>query len=415
MANKLTQPKIDHYCEWLGRPAYFSYDREFNYTEETLALADELFSLLKQIAPTSDNGCRTLWFRAQRGPIEDWRDPEKEVRHGEYEDEDEVRKEWLSWFPNETEWYEFSALEDNGYRIISVGHKCVFFFNTNEENNSYRYDISEFMQWMADEVRECMEMMKDGTYNDFVEKNLPPQHRTGTVERRHFFEVFPEAKEEFFKDLSTEEIEAFCEKAAAQPSDYEEFDLRLNKMTAGDFYRFCSLGYEANKYRGSEMSPKEQYYIHADGRDEGLKHIDVNDPDAFLEWLKNPSRGGGHPWEVCRGGNSTHISLNVQHDEKGYYLWLAGSSVGRTVETIKFYLALVKAGLPVFLSNVALLVERLRGTEKIGIVPEGVFPRYCDSYFPDEKIISFMNYPYERGDKLLPYCVWQKEPVVRLA
>ena len=90
------------------------------------------------------------------------------------------------------------------------------------------------------------------------------------------------------------------------------------------------------------------------------------------------------------------------------------SILARTVETIKFYLALVKASLPIFLSNAAILVKRLCGTEKIGIVPEGVFPRYCESYFPDEDIIFFINYTYESVDKLLPYCVWQKEPIVRL-
>ena len=143
-----------------------------------------------------------------------------------------------------------------------------------------------------------------------------------------------------------------------------------------------------------------------------MKHIDGEDPDAFREWLDNPHRGGGHPWEVCRGGNSTHVSLNVQHDDKGYYLWLSGSSWGRTVETIKFYIALTKAGLPVYLSDAEMLVDRLRETEKIGIVPKGVFPRYCSSYFPDEDIIDYINLPYEKREDLLPFCVWQKEPEV---
>ncbi|MBQ6519268.1 MAG: hypothetical protein IJI14_11150 [Anaerolineaceae bacterium] len=412
MPNKLTQPKIHHYHEWLGDIRYFDYDKSINYTKDTLLLVDELFSLLQQISPVSDNGCRTLWFRAPRGPLEDWCDPKEEIEYGEYESEEEIRREWLAWFPDEEEWYEFSAVGENGCKAIMLHHKYVFFIDTREENDGYEYDIKEFILWMIDEVKDCLTMIKAGTYNDFVEKNLPPQHRVGTVVRKYFYQVYPEARAEFYRDLGLDEIGEFCEKAEKQPENYKKFNRRLDKMTANNFYYFCSLGYEANKYRGLELSPKEQYYLHADGRDEGLKHIDGEDPDAFREWLDNPHRGGGHPWEVCRGGNSTHVSLNVQHDDKGYYLWLSGSSWGRTVETIKFYIALTKAGLPVYLSDAEMLVDRLRETEKIGIVPKGVFPRYCSSYFPDEDIIDYINLPYEKREDLLPFCVWQKEPEV---
>lgn len=52
---------------------------------------------------------------------------------------------------------------------------------------------------------------------------------------------------------------------------------------------------------------------------------------------------------------------------------------------------------------------RLREEEKIGIVPEGVFPRYCESWFPDENVITFMNLPFEEDDekKVAEKAVWQ--------
>ena len=38
----------------------------------------------------------------------------------------------------------------------------------------------------------------------------------------------------------------------------------------------------------------------------------------FEDWLENHERGG-HPWEICRGGNSTHISLYVCKNDQGFY------------------------------------------------------------------------------------------------
>ena len=70
-------------------------------------------------------------------------------------------------------------------------------------------------------------------------------------------------------------------------------------------------------YTGTEKSEKEQYALHADGRDEGLSKLDGDSPEAFARWLKERPRTG-HPWEVCRGGNSTHIDCIVHQDAHGY-------------------------------------------------------------------------------------------------
>ena len=82
--------------------------------------------------------------------------------------------------------------------------------------------------------------------------------------------------------------------------------------------------------------------------------------------------------------------------------------------TVKFYLALNRAGIPVYLNEAQMLAKRLAGTEMIGIVPEGVIPKYCSSWFEDEHIIAYMNLPHEDRDKFLPFCVWYDEPQISL-
>lgn len=93
---------------------------------------------------------------------------------------------------------------------------------------------------------------------------------------------------------------------------------------------------------------------------------------------------------------------------------VAGASESRTVEAIKFYLALHRAGLPVCMRKANALKNRLTGKEMIGIVPTGVAPFYCHHYFPGQDIIAFMNLPTERSEPFANYCNWQKISVSNL-
>lgn len=255
--------------------------------------------------------------------------------------------------------------------------------------------------------RELMASIRDGSYNDMVERELPPQHKTGTIIRSQLWAIFPDWKAEFFADISKDDVNDFLRIAEAQ-SDRAVANIgRLQGFTANDFFECCALGYKAIGFVVEGMTPREQYYKYADGRDNGLGEIDPVSAVAYREWYDDRHKGGGHPWEICRGGNSTHISLYVSLDDNGAYLHVAGSAVGRTIEAVKFFLALYRAGKPVLIHDAHELASRLNGTEKIGVVPADVFPRYCSSMFPDEKIIAFMNLPDEKREEVARCCVWQ--------
>ena len=146
-----------------------------------------------------------------------------------------------------------------------------------------------------------------------------------------------------------------------------------------------------------------------------LQDIAADSSEAFHTWFHDRDRCGGHPWEVCRGGNSTHVDLRVMEDMRGYFLYLAGAAWNRTMETVKFYLALTRANIPVYLAEAKMLADRLAEEEKIGIVPEGVLPAYCGSWFPNEHIIDYMNLPSEDREKFLPFCTWYEERPAALA
>ena len=410
MKEKLTAPKVKHYIDWLRGVQYQEFNTVFTYDPQTYKLLDEVFELLKQVTPriVSDRPVWNLWFKVDRGPIEDFGNFDEWLEAGDVDSREEFEDWWLSTFPAGTVWYEFQALDDAeiGYRAIDVGNRFVIEWDSRKKKG-FENDISEFAEWIRDGVKACIDGIRNGTYNVMIERELPPQHKTGTITRRQLWDVFPDLRTNFFADISKADADAFLQIVETQPQTNSENVGRMLGFTANDFFECCAIGYKAIGFDVDGLTPKEQYQKFADGRDEGLSEIAPNSADAFREWYNDRHRFGGHPWEVCRGGNSTHIDLFASLDDGGAYLRVAGSAVGRTIEAVKFFLALHGAGKPVLIQDAHELAARLNGTEKIGVVPEGVFPRYCSSMFPGEKVIAFMNLPNEKRDEVARYCVWQ--------
>ncbi|MHB8278549.1 MAG: hypothetical protein ACYDIA_12955, partial [Candidatus Humimicrobiaceae bacterium] len=100
---------------------------------------------------------------------------------------------------------------------------------------------------------------------------------------------------------------------------------------------------------------------------------------------------------MCRGGNSTHISLFLYQVENDWKLRLAGGSSARVVETVKMALAFYLNKIPFILEKAEEILRMIKGIDFIGIVPETIIPRYCYGFSPDEdRINDFMNLGFER-------------------
>lgn len=409
-------PEIDGYIEWLGNSKNGFYNGGITYDEKSYKLIDDIFALLNKITPIDENGNRELWLSAERGSIIVFR------KHNDWYDADEVppeevEKDWLGWYPQEKKWYHLEAVEhseeNRKYQAIFINHRFVLEVNTDRQKG-FENKVTSFVKWIYDSVKQAVEKIRLGTYMDSIRDVVPAGYRTGTILQKELWDVDPDYKETLFDGLTDEDISEFLDCMKAQESN-ETGITRIKDMTANQFFKWCAAGYKAMGYNGCELTPNEQYKAHADGRDEGLTEIDGDSPDAFTEWYTDKKRYGGHPWEVCRGGNSTHIDFRVYRDEEdGYYLSIDGSAYSRTNETIKFFLALHRLGITVSMGAGSFLAERIRGEEKVGVVPQGITPRYCGSHFPDERIICFMNLPYEDTEIYAAKCVWQDLKEVKL-
>ncbi len=200
-------------------------------------------------------------------------------------------------------------------------------------------------------------------YNAWLDRELPLSERFGKFRLRDLWEVAPDVPEPFRINLSEAERRDLVRLAGSFTKAAP-----LRELALSDYLRFCSICYRGAGYGLHNLSPPEQYRSKADGRDEGLLAIDPASPRALAQWM-DTRHGSGHPWEIARGGNFTHISLYLQKDDDGYRLTLEGSALTRAAETIRMALALAAEGVPFRLADVDLHVRRVQGLDWIGIVP----------------------------------------------
>jgi hypothetical protein len=259
-------------------------------------------------------------------------------------------------------------------------------------------------------VKEVAENLRTSVdrYNDYVEKNLSYHKRFGRIRRKDLWEIFGDETIRPDKNLGTEIIAKFSEIIAKQlKTDYKP---TISEMTADDFFRYCEICYDANFYfkdSGTNLTPKEKYSRMADGRDAGLRDIEGNSKQVFFNWYESGEMLGGHPWEICRGGNSTHISLYVSRHDHCWKLTLAGSSIVRVEETVRMAVALYNKNILFILRDAEEILKMVKGEDYIGIVPDTFIPRYCHGSFPaQDRIMDFMNLGYEKANDIISKAYW---------
>lgn len=402
-------PQIKHWIRVL-RGGKLEFD------EETRTAISQVFEQIQKIEPCGEYERREVWLKADRGTIEDYGDYNEYIEEEIVLDYGEFETMWLLDYPDEVEWIHLVTIEHEDYRAIYLGRELIYQSKIYEEHERYECPLKELFLWIENALKTCIFELQEGTYNQNVYDNLAVSQRTGIISRKDYWDIFPEVKKSYLSDISDEEIEQFVKNITEQKND-QPVGKYIKDMTAGMFYEFCSIGYKVNNYENlEELSAKQQYYRKADGRDEGLSRISLDSSVEFEAWYQDNHRGGGHPWEVCRGGNSTHIDLFVRHCEHGYYLEVAGKAWSRSIEAIKFYNALRGEGVAVSLRDAKGITDRLLGRDRIGIVPEGIPPFYCESWFPNMELLDFMHLPYEREEyeKMLPRITWLAEKEQRL-
>ncbi|MDP3285926.1 MAG: hypothetical protein Q8M56_15965, partial [Desulfobacterales bacterium] len=201
----------------------------------------------------------------------------------------------------------------------------------------------------------------------------------------------------------------------------------VSSMTAADYFKYCRIAYLAGTRKGEtvdeSLSGREMYARYADGRDEGLLKIDPESEQEFADWIDgaHPKREkGGHPWEIKRGGNTTHIDLTVlrpsAYQKKGFKVELRGESISRMAETIRMFLAIHEAKLPISIADPGGVRKRLLAQDNIGIIPSYASLHRAKQYFDKDKdVFDVMHYDdlgrFKR--RITPFITWEQLPILK--
>ena len=448
---KLVAPDIDRLLRYFER----GYLNPSGVTPRLAEAMRPLFEALSPLAPLKSNDeAKAIWILVPRGKISDFDSFEDLKAYGEVKTYKQYEKLWREEYPDEKKWYRLVIVDGKNregktdFRAVSLGDKTIISAQMDAHGeSSYTEDAAVTLcALLVDAAKESLALLKNGTYNQMVATSLPYQFRTGVIKRSVLWKYESDYKDFDFKEISDETISAFRSLMASGANDETKIG-RMKTFTANDFFRACEIGYKAIGYDTSGKSPSELYLRYADGRDEGLTGtghglnegpgIDFDDAAAWNDWYFDRKQSGGHPWEVVRGGNSTHVSLYVSHDEHslgfqfrlgkiseeeynakkgtaGYYFTISGKH--RPFESVTFYTALSASGLPVVLHDAEEILARFDGSDYMGIVPHSVIPRYCESMFPEAygHVIDFMHVYDEEIAKYGKEITWIPESEAKL-
>ncbi len=404
---KLYAPEIDNFIQ------RYRHNRDLP-VRDRYSEVNAVYEMMKGIKSGADNDSHKIWIEVLRGDIKEFGDFDEFLDAGEAETYEEFENLWREFYPEETKWYSLTVMKYEEDFYLSVNSELNFSIRVQEPCSSGQAqsgnDLSSFIDGLYLLVKEVTDFIGTSVeeYNDYVEKNLPFQKRFGRIRRKDLWEIFGDETIRPDKNLGIEIIAKFLEISVKQINT--DNNPLISEMTANDFFRYCEICYDANFYFkdfGKNLTPKEKYTRMADGRDSGLTDIEGNSPQAFFNWYQSGERLGAHPWEICRGGNSTHISLYLNRQEDSWQLILAGSSIVRVEETVRMAVALYNKDIPFMLRDAEEILKMVTGEDFIGIVPDSVIPRYCHgSFTSQERIIDFMNLGHNKANEIIEKSFW---------
>jgi hypothetical protein len=366
------------------------------YPSKSLAL--KIFNFiqkLQDIEPDNKNTDNTwnLWIKSSKGDISSFWNYEEMLENCDVENHEEYVRLWEDDFPHEYDWHEFTVIEYKQTYYFYLESKFLFRFNL-EDNTiiGIHPNYKELARFVARLLvianKEIHIFLKNpDKYNLNIATNLPLWRRYGKIKRKIIWENISD-EIRYDHELGNEKIN----KLELLVANNDE-NLFFEKMTVNDFLRYCEICYDSNNYfkdSKAKLSPLEKYKKMADSRHGGLLNIKPDSSTAFKKWYVSGEWRGTHPWEICRGGNSTHITLHISKYNDGWKLYLTG--LFRQVETINMAIALFEQLVPFVFYDKTDMLNMAKGEDNWGVVPENVIPKYCHSFFPKEdNVIDFLN------------------------
>ena len=414
-------PMIEHLGLFVGRDTN-------NFTEKSYELIDKIYEAMECIKEVGHDEEKIIYVRYERGDFDSYTKFNRLKFKSKREYEKEY-KDFLDEYYMEHDWIKVEIYRYEEYKTIIFNNSLIVKVDPIDMRTGFEFDISSFLEDLYEKIKDSINLLRNNSYYQNLCDEISYRQRIGMIKLDDLFSLNDEMKKEYYEFLSGEDIDLFLnsidrqikytekveKEASENKSDIKKYFQkleeqyscihRIEKMNAQDYYNICKICYKSINLEGSnEISSKDLFYKYADGRDCGLKDIDLYSYEAFDNWVKIAN---DHANQIRGGSSTTRIDLRVKKDDKGYYLVLSGRYLWISNEVIKFYVELTKKNMPVFLFDAEVIRDRLIGKGVVGIVPYKIFPRYCQSLF-DVDVCDFMHLPYYPNEynKYLKYIEW---------
>ena len=365
--------------------------------EKTSLLIARLAEILDQLEPQWNDNYHSIWARIRRPTFRQYYnrhfgidEPFKDARFKTLES---AKENYNADYPMPNAWYRlaikhFTKRAGEEFYAFFIDRSCVF--TVKDLSDNYVLEAEELLAWAINEAETFVSEVRKGTCEKNILSKIPYIYRKGKIKRKDLWEVCPKSKKDFFKPYDKREIKKFFSFFNSE----SPANAMLPNMTARIYYEACAVVYNAlgmqretptynyvetdaerERYGGVHQTPKEQYYALAEGRDDGLKNVPMDDPAAFEEWTREEGPyydfNGSHPWEIIPAFSvSFSMHLYPEQNENGeHYFGLSGDSSVRAPETRVAANALYEAGYPIIVHEADEIKSRIEGIDYISIAP----------------------------------------------
>ena len=394
-------------------------------TEENKKRIDRLYEILNMLEPCGDDERHEIWFTLPRGGIDEFYEYEDMLADGSVESYAEYVEMWKEEFPDETMWFKLTTVRYKEYVSLFINGNIFIEVDPRKQENRWLQDMTESIETLTAKATETVEMVRNGTYNDWLNKELPYTHRFGTIPTQTYLKLRPDEKPFIVGDFPDELLDSLREWVRQDGEyDYKQPPQTglMPSMTVNTYLELSAIAYRA-LYPGDAKgkTPEQMYKRWADDRDGGFLKVPHDDPDEFMKWYKledkwvidNPS----HLWEAVSGGSRTNIHLSPHYVEgQGWYFVLSQCTYICPEEAATMYVALRNAGIPVRLCDANEIIRKMSGEGSVGIIPWYSSPwEYQYGGFPVNGVLKFVNLELPDDQDICDATEWLPLDEVKLA
>lgn len=355
-------------------------DPKFGMVDENTHLFNEIYDIARAIEPSDwyrGGEDRCFWIWADKGSYEEYVENytsdftyydnfddafDKINGHVKHE---EMKSKWSVLFPDNIVWFQIYLAEFEERRSLWINGKRII--STEKNGARLGIDMEPLLRWIIEEEHKIIKMIADGTYSDFVSKNLPYKYRLGYTNMETYWKYVPEAKERLFGKINPEEFKEFIA--------WDRYsDIGWSHMSSKDYFDICNglydilgLKIEYPVKNPDEMTPKKYYMAYAAmcGSVRRFLELEETSVEAFEKFVTE-DQTEHHTWEVCLVPN---IHLYPRRVNGKMYVFLSfDHKVDDYEKLVHLCLEMKKKGFPILKPSE--VEERMDGKRYIWIKPE---------------------------------------------